>query len=120
MAVDCANGAAAAEAPALFRALKVNTTFLHSTPDGKNINENCGALHPEAVARFVAELNGQFDLGVTFDGDADRALFCDAEGHVVNGDAVLSLAARDMQSAGLCQRLPLLLRPCRTWDWSWR
>jgi phosphoglucosamine mutase len=100
VAVDCANGAAAAEAPALFRALKVNTTFLHATPDGQNINGNCGALHPETVARFVAELNGQFDLGVTFDGDADRALFCDAEGHVVNGDAVLLLAAREMQARG--------------------
>jgi phosphoglucosamine mutase len=100
VAVDCANGAAAAEAPALFRALKVNATFLHSSPDGQNINENCGALHPEVVARFVAELKGQFDIGVTFDGDADRALFCDNEGHVVNGDAVLLLAAREMQARG--------------------
>jgi len=100
VAVDCANGAAAAEAPALFRALKVNTTFLHAAPDGQNINEKCGALHPETVARFVEELNGQFDIGVTFDGDADRALFCDAQGRVVNGDAVLLLAARDMQARG--------------------
>src|SRR6202142_2166124 len=98
--VDCANGAAAAEAPALFRALKINTTFLHAAPDGQNINENCGALHPETVAHFVAELKGQADVGVTFDGDADRALFCDADGHVVNGDAVLLLAARDMQARG--------------------
>jgi phosphoglucosamine mutase len=104
VAVDCANGAAAAEAPALFRALKVNTTFLHATPNGQNINENCGALHPEVVAHFVAELNGQFDVGVTFDGDADRALFCDAEGRVVNGDAVLLLAARDMQSRGILEK----------------
>src|ERR1700723_2223970 len=101
VAVDCANGAAAAEAPALFRMLKVNTTFLHAAPDGQNINENCGALHPEVVARFVAELHGQFDVGVTFDGDADRALFCDAEGRVANGDAVLLLAARDMQARGV-------------------
>ncbi len=102
VAVDCANGAAAAEAPALFGALKVNTTFLHSAPDGQNINENCGALHPEIVARFVAGNASQsnFDLGVTFDGDADRALFSDAKGQVVNGDAVLLLAARDMQSRG--------------------
>jgi len=101
VAVDCANGAAAAEAPALFRALKINTTFLHSSPDGQNINENCGALHPETMAHFVAEKKGQYDLGVTFDGDADRALFCDADGHVVNGDAVLLLAARDMQARGV-------------------
>jgi phosphoglucosamine mutase len=100
VAVDCANGAAAAEAPELFRALKIKTTFLHCAPDGQNINENCGALHPEVVARFVAENHGQFDLGVTFDGDADRALFCDADGRIVNGDAVLLLAARDMRPHG--------------------
>jgi phosphoglucosamine mutase len=103
VAVDCANGAATAEAPELFGALKISTTFLHSAPDGQNINENCGALHPETVARFVAEsqvAEGRFDVGVTFDGDADRALFCDANGRVVNGDAVLLLAARDMQSRG--------------------
>ena len=100
LAVDCANGVAAAEAPLLFRALNVNATFLHSSPDGENINENCGALHPETSAHFVAEHQAQFDLGVTFDGDADRALFCDAAGRVVNGDAVLLLAARDMQSRG--------------------
>jgi phosphoglucosamine mutase len=98
IAVDCANGAAAAEAPELFKALKINTTFLHSAPDGQNINENCGALHPETVARFVADQQGSFDIGVTFDGDADRALFCDAQGRVVNGDAVLLVAAREMQS----------------------
>ena len=100
VAVDCANGAATAEAPELFGALKISTTFLHSSPDGQNINENCGALHPETVAWFVADQPGSFDVGVTFDGDADRALFCDASGRVVNGDAVLLLAAREMQSRG--------------------
>jgi len=103
-AVDCANGAATAEAPELFGALKISTTFLHSAPDGQNINENCGALHPEKVAYFVAEsqvAEGRFDVGITFDGDADRALFCDANGRVVNGDAVLLLAAREMQSRGV-------------------
>src|SRR5258708_29608514 len=97
--VDCANGAAAEEAPELFRALGVSATFLHAAPDGKNINEQCGALHPETVARFVREETGPFDLGVTFDGDADRALFSDARGRVVNGDAVLLVAARAMQTA---------------------
>jgi phosphoglucosamine mutase len=100
VAADCANGAAAAEAPELFGALKIDTSFLHCAPDGKNINENCGALHPEVMARFVAGERGRFDVGVTFDGDADRALFCDAQGRVVNGDAVLLLAARDMQLRG--------------------
>jgi phosphoglucosamine mutase len=98
--VDCANGAATAEAPELFRRCGVHATFLNVSPDGRNINDNCGALHPETVARFMADSNGRFDLGVTFDGDADRALFSDANGRVVNGDAVLLLVGRDWQSRG--------------------
>jgi phosphoglucosamine mutase len=98
--VDCANGAAAAEAPQLFRLCGIQATFLSCKPDGKNINETCGALHPETIAKAVAEQSGEFDLGVTFDGDADRALFCDGHGHVVNGDAVLLMAARHLKSFG--------------------
>ena len=98
--IDCANGAATAEAPELFRSLGVRATFIHISPDGKNINEGCGALHPETVGKTVARHKGEFDLGVTFDGDADRALFCDAEGRVVNGDAVLLAAARDLHAQG--------------------
>jgi phosphoglucosamine mutase len=98
--VDCANGAAAVEAPELFRRCGVRATFLSMTPDGRNINESCGALHPKALAKAVAENKGRFDLGVTFDGDADRALFSSGEGRVVDGDAILLLAARDMQSRG--------------------
>ena len=59
VAVDCANGAAAAAAPELFGSLKVDATYLHSAPDGQNINENCGALHPEMLARFVQRERGQ-------------------------------------------------------------
>ena len=99
--VDCANGAATAEAPELFRACRVQATCTHCSPDGKNINERCGALHPETVAKKIAESRGGFDLGITFDGDADRALFSDASGRVVNGDAVLLLAARDMHARGI-------------------
>jgi phosphoglucosamine mutase len=98
--VDCANGAATAEAPELFRALGIQATFIHVSPDGKNINEGCGALHPETLGKMVAESPGTFDLGVTFDGDADRALFCDASGRVVNGDGVLLAAARDLHAQG--------------------
>ncbi|HTS07986.1 MAG TPA: phosphoglucosamine mutase, partial [Candidatus Eisenbacteria bacterium] len=98
--VDCANGAATAEAPELFRKLGIQATFTHVSPDGKNINEGCGALHPDTLGKQVAESRGKFDLGVTFDGDADRALFCDANGRVVNGDAVLLAAARDMKAQG--------------------
>jgi phosphoglucosamine mutase len=98
--VDCANGAATAEAPELFRTVGVHATFTHISPDGKNINEQCGALHPETLGKRVAESGGKFDLGVTFDGDADRALFCDAAGRVVNGDGVLLAAARDLHAQG--------------------
>jgi len=98
---DCANGAATAEAPELFRKSGIKAELLNAEPDGRNINENCGALHPEVLANAVAQKKGHFDLGVTFDGDADRALFSDAGGRVVNGDAVLLLTARDFQSRGL-------------------
>lgn len=98
--VDCANGAATAEAPELFRSLGVQATFIHISPNGRNINEGCGALHPDVLGKAVAESPGQFDLGVTFDGDADRALFSDAGGRVVNGDAVLLVAARDLHARG--------------------
>jgi phosphoglucosamine mutase len=98
--VDCGNGAATAEAPELFRSLGIQATFIHVSPDGKNINEGCGALHPETLGKVVTESAGKFDLGVTFDGDADRALFCDADGCVVNGDAALLAAARDLHAQG--------------------
>src|SRR5947209_6918632 len=99
--VDCANGAATAEAPELFQACRIQATFLHAQPDGQNINEGCGALHPENVAQAIREMEGQFDLGVTFDGDADRALFSDARRRGVTGDARLLLTARDMQARGV-------------------
>jgi len=102
--VDCANGAAAAEAPELFRSCGVQATFMCACPDGKNINDNCGALYPETVAKAVAESKGTFDLGITFDGDADRALFSDAAGRVVNGDGALLLAARDLQARALLKQ----------------
>ncbi len=96
--IDCANGAASAIAPELFGELGGTMRFTHVTPNGRNINENCGALYPAVVAREVVELGA--DIGVTFDGDADRALFADAQGRVVNGDAILLLAARDLKSRG--------------------
>jgi phosphoglucosamine mutase len=99
--VDCANGAATAEAPELFRACRLQATHLSASPDGKNINDQCGALHPETLARAIVAKKGEFDLGVTFDGDADRSLFSDSNGRVVNGDAVLLVVARDMQSRGV-------------------
>jgi phosphoglucosamine mutase len=95
--VDCANGAAITIAPLVFRQSGIDADFLHIEANGRNINAGCGALHPEHVAQAVKAANGKYDLGITFDGDADRALFSDNVGHVINGDAVLLLAARDMQ-----------------------
>jgi phosphoglucosamine mutase len=100
--IDCANGAASAVAPQLFAGLGGEVIVTHASPDGRNINEGCGALHPEVVA---AEVLGQgASMGITFDGDADRALFADGAGRVVNGDAVLLLAARDLQARGLLSK----------------
>src|SRR6202167_4389443 len=98
--VDCANGAATAEAPELFRRIGIQATFTHVSPNGRNINEGCGALHPETLGKAMAGAAEKFDLGVTFDGDADRALFCDASGRVVNGDGVILAAARDLHARG--------------------
>jgi phosphoglucosamine mutase len=96
--IDCANGAAAAVAPELFARIGISAELLHTAPNGRNINDGCGALHPEHVAAELQRRPGQFDLGITLDGDADRALFSDAHGNVVNGDAVLLIAARDMKA----------------------
>lgn len=98
LVLDCANGAASAVAAELFAGYGGKVTLTHAAPDGRNINENCGALHPEIVASEV--LAQKANVGVTLDGDADRALFADAEGRVVNGDAVMLVAARDMKAAG--------------------
>ena len=100
---DCAHGAAAAIAPELFRRLdreqRGNITLLNIAPDGRNINAGCGALHPGHVAQEVN--SREADLGVTFDGDADRCMLAGPRGSVINGDAILLMAARDLQSRGL-------------------
>ncbi|HEU5404419.1 MAG TPA: phosphoglucosamine mutase [Terriglobales bacterium] len=98
--VDCANGAATSVAPELFGLCGVDGEYLNVHPNGQNINDRCGALHPEHVAKQVAGASGHYSLGITFDGDADRALFSDGNGRVVNGDAVMLLAARDMKKQG--------------------
>jgi phosphoglucosamine mutase len=97
--IDCANGAASAVAPQLFADLGGEVVITHASPNGRNINEACGALHPAIVAAEVVKCKA--DMGITFDGDADRALFADEHGNVVNGDAVLLLAARDLAERGL-------------------
>ncbi len=99
VAVDCAHGAAAAIAPALLDSLGGEVMLLNTAPNGRNINDHCGALHPETVAAAVTESGAE--LGITLDGDADRCLLAAASGRVINGDAILLLCARDMQARGL-------------------
>ncbi len=100
---DCANGAAAAIAPELFRRLNpaghAHVTLLNIAPDGKNINAGCGALHPDYVANEVKTRGAS--IGLTFDGDADRCMLAGAQGNVINGDAILLVAARDLKSRGM-------------------
>ena len=96
---DCANGAAAAVAPELFKRLGGDVTLLNIEPNGRNINDGCGALHPTWVAGEVKKRHAE--VGLTFDGDADRCMLADAQGTVVNGDAILLMAARDLQLRGV-------------------
>jgi len=96
--LDCANGAASNLAPRLFRSLGADVTAINHTPDGKNINANCGSLHPESMQKRVVECGAA--LGVAFDGDADRAIFSSATGKLVDGDGVLFVVARYLKSTG--------------------
>jgi phosphoglucosamine mutase len=98
VAIDCANGAASAIAPRVFEELGATVTVLSAEPDGKNINEACGCLHPTGLQQTIA--GGRFDLGIAFDGDADRALFVDETGSVVDGDQALLILAGYLKSEG--------------------
>lgn len=96
--LDCANGAAYLIGPWIFRELGAEVIKAHAEPDGYNINNGCGALHPDTVGRLVRERHA--DVGVAFDGDADRVIFCDAEGNVVDGDKILAMCAIDFKARG--------------------
>jgi len=98
MAIDAANGATTTVAPKLFRDLGFDAHVLSAQPDGRNINLDCGSTHPEQIARAVRRLGCR--MGVAFDGDGDRAIFVDAQGRIVDGDAVLLMCARHWQAAG--------------------
>jgi len=98
LAVDCANGAASGIAPELFARFGANVEVLSAEPNGRNINEACGSLHQEGLQRAVVERG--LDLGIAFDGDADRALFVDAGGSLVDGDATLLVLADYIKKRG--------------------
>jgi len=96
--IDCANGAAFELAPKLFSALGADMVVINADPNGRNINLDCGSLHPEKLRRSVVELKA--DLGLAFDGDADRLLMVDERGDLVDGDQVLFIMADYMASKG--------------------
>jgi len=96
--VDCANGASSALAPALFTRLGAKVIAINCNPDGRNINRDCGSLHIESLQERVVQQRA--DLGVAFDGDADRSLFVDGEGNFVDGDATLWVLGTHLQSHG--------------------
>ncbi len=96
--VDCANGAASRFTPKLLERLGAEVVAMHAEPDGSNINVGCGALHPEVVAERVVSVGA--DAGIAHDGDADRALFADASGDVIDGDQVMAACAVAMRERG--------------------
>jgi len=95
---DCANGSASALAPELFERLGATVRMTHCSPDGRNINLDCGSLHLEVLRSAV--LAESADVGVAFDGDADRALFVSKAGKIIDGDAVLLVTARYLKDRG--------------------
>jgi phosphoglucosamine mutase len=97
--IDAGNGAAFLIGPRAFQRAGARVTAIHDTPDGRNINRGCGALHPEEMARATRESDAE--LGVAFDGDADRSIFADETGRVLDGDDVLWVVARDWKARGL-------------------
>lgn len=97
--VDCANGAAYRAAPTLLSELGATVFAIGVTPDGTNINDGCGSLHPEKAAAAVKSHGAH--LGIALDGDADRLILIDERGDVVDGDAVMALAALDLKEHGL-------------------
>ncbi len=96
--LDCAHGAAFEVAPAIFRDAGASVDVRGAAPDGTNINEGCGALHPEALASLAA--SGHYRLAAAFDGDADRLVLADETGRVLDGDDVLWILARDLHRRG--------------------
>ncbi len=96
--VDCANGAAAVTAQRLFNRYDMDVRYIHDKPNGVNINDGCGSTHLEELGRQVAA--GCYDVGIAFDGDADRCLAVDENGNEIDGDKIMALCATAMKEAG--------------------
>jgi len=98
LAIDCANGATTTVAPRLFEDLGFEVHHIGTAPDGRNINDGCGSTAPQSLSKLVVD--GRFPLGVAFDGDGDRAIFVDAAGKIVDGDAVMLMCAKRLKAEG--------------------
>ncbi len=96
--LDCANGATYKVVPTLFKEMRAEIITLNVNPDGKNINLNCGALHPETMAKKVLE--NKADIGLAFDGDGDRLIVVDEKGEVVSGDKIMAICAKYLKEQG--------------------
>ncbi len=97
--LDCANGAGYKVGPAILRELGAKVVVMNNQPDGRNINANCGALHPESMKKAV--LDNKADIGIALDGDADRIAVVDESGSIVDGDQLIAMCALDLHSRGL-------------------
>ena len=104
--VDCANGAAAATAPDLFSDFAIEADFIHRKPNGVNINDRCGSTHLKSLAAMVTA--GEYDLGVAFDGDADRCLMIDEKGNVIDGDKIMAVCGKAMKEQGTLTGLTIV------------
>ncbi len=98
IAVDCGNGAAYKSSPCILRELGADLIVAHNTPNGRNINRECGSTYPEAIQRIMRETRA--DVGISHDGDADRVLLCDEKGELVDGDEIMAIAAIDFLERG--------------------
>ena len=96
--IDCANGAASKTARRIFSRFNVDVTYINDKPNGVNINDHCGSTHLEALSRRVVE--GYYDLGIAFDGDADRCLIVDEKGNCVDGDQIMAVCATALKKQG--------------------
>ena len=111
--LDCANGAASHIAPELFETLGAQVWALHASPNGVNINEQCGSLHPESLRQHVLAQN--LDVGFAFDGDADRLTVVDHTGEVLDGDNILAICAEMLSKAGPLARRTIVSTVMANW-----
>jgi len=105
--LDCANGASYQVGPWMMKELGAEVIKAHADPDGYNINNACGALHPEVIGALVQQHGA--DIGIAFDGDADRVVFADAQGRFVSGDRILAMCALDFHARGQLKRDTLVV-----------